>query len=137
MVGGGLGGRAGVGKKGTTPLVRREGGRRSEGGEGVMHVWCVVLGQRKLHTTHPATSLCPSVWYLCFSRPVRLTATTAGECLGCFCCCGMMGDVGLSETEVDALTESTDTAAIPPRSNRDGPRVDVITSTSCHTCRRY
>lgn len=49
----------------------------------------------------------------------------------------MMGDVGLSDTEVDALEESTDTVAMPPRSNRDGPRVDAIISTSCHTCWRY
>lgn len=48
------GGRAGVGSKGTTPPVRRAGGRRREGGEGVMHAWCVDLGQKKI--THDSPS---------------------------------------------------------------------------------
>ena len=63
-----------------------------------------------LDSTHPATSLSPPVWYLCFSRPVRLTVTAAAageEGLG-----ATIGEVGLSEEHADVLAESTDTVPI-------------------------
>ena len=90
------------------------------------------------YSTHPATSLSPPVWYLCFSRPVRLTVTAAaaGEGLG-----AIIGEVGLSEEHPDVLAVSVDSAPIirslhRPSYFRVEPRVDAITSATCKTYRR-